>query len=74
MTRDCPPEVRELLDKIVLHLSAGGELAQAIGVHKLQIALATQANEWSDQPLDGAHSSDCEIEKTKLRIQLKKLG
>ena len=64
----------ELLDKIALHLSADGELAKAIEMHKSQIAAATQANEWRGVALEDAFSVDAEIEKEKLKIQLQKLG
>lgn len=62
----------ELLDKIALHVAAEGEVAKAVESHKAQIAVATQADEWRDAPLDGAFTAHADIEKSKLTIQLKK--
>jgi isoleucyl-tRNA synthetase len=64
----------QMEDRIVLYLHADdAELAQAIRTHRDYIAGETLVVDWSDKPLgEAAFGADVEVDKKKLRIELKK--
>lgn len=66
----------ELLDKITLHLhSPNAELNEAIRVHQVEIAKATQAEQWSPVPLSHPdYTTTIKIDSQPLTIALSKLN
>ena len=63
----------DVTDKIVLHLSAAGDLGRAISAHRQAIMTATQAVEWADAPIPGGYTTKVKVEGQDLTISLRKV-
>jgi len=60
-------------DRIALHLSADGNLAEAIQAHRDYIANETLVSKWADAPLgEGAYGAKVKIEGQEMGIELRK--